>query len=88
MFDFEALTACLDELGLAHWNRELVPLLRERLTGKTHGDWSRWNAAVEALPRARGDGARARELLMTLHPWRKGPLQLDETHIDTEWRSD
>jgi tRNA (mo5U34)-methyltransferase len=88
VFDFEALTACLDELGLAHWNRELVPLLRERLSGKTHGDWSRWNAAVEALPRARGDGARLRELLMELHPWRKGPLQLDEIHIDAEWRSD
>jgi tRNA (mo5U34)-methyltransferase len=88
MFDFEALAACLDELGLAHWNRELVPLLRERLGGKTHGDWSRWSAAVEALPRARGDGARLRELLMALHPWRKGPLQLDGIHIDAEWRSD
>ena len=88
MFDFEALTARLNDLGLAHWNRDLVPLLRERLSGKTHGDWSRWNAALEALPRARGDSARLRELLMALHPWRKGPLQLDEIFIDTEWRSD
>jgi tRNA (mo5U34)-methyltransferase len=88
MFDFDALSACLDELGLTLWNRELVPLLRERLGGRTHGDWARWNAAVEALPRARGDAARVRELLMTLHPWRKGPLQLDEIHVDTEWRSD
>jgi tRNA (mo5U34)-methyltransferase len=88
MFDFDALSACLDELGLDHWNRELVPLLRERLSGKTHGDWARWNAAVEALPEARGDKARVRELLMALHPWRKGPLQLDELYVDTEWRSD
>jgi tRNA (mo5U34)-methyltransferase len=88
MFDFDALSACLDELGLDRWNRELAPLLRERLTGRTHGDWVRWNAAVEALPAARGDSARVRELLMTLHPWRKGPLQLDDIHIDTEWRSD
>jgi tRNA (mo5U34)-methyltransferase len=88
MFDFDALSACLDELGLARWNSELAPLLRERLTGSTHGDWARWNAAVEALPAARGDTARLRELLMTLHPWRKGPLQLDDIHIDTEWRSD
>jgi tRNA (mo5U34)-methyltransferase len=88
MFDFDALSACLDELGLARWNSELAPLLRERLTGSTHGDWARWNAAVEALPTARGDTARLRELLMTLHPWRKGPLQLDDIHIDTEWRSD
>lgn len=26
--------------------------------------------------------------LMLLHPWRKGPFQLFDTHIDTEWRSD
>jgi tRNA (mo5U34)-methyltransferase len=25
---------------------------------------------------------------MGLHPWRKGPLQLDDIVIDTEWRSD
>jgi tRNA (mo5U34)-methyltransferase len=25
---------------------------------------------------------------MGLHPWRKGPLQLDDVFIDTEWRSD
>ncbi len=88
MFDFDALTACLDDLGLARWNQELVPVLRQRLAGRTHGDWARWNAAVEALPGARGDARRTRELLMQLHPWRKGPLQLDDVDIDTEWRSD
>jgi tRNA (mo5U34)-methyltransferase len=29
-----------------------------------------------------------RELLMALHPWRKGPFELFGLHIDTEWRSD
>ncbi len=29
-----------------------------------------------------------KELLMTLHPWRKGPFDLFGLHIDTEWRSD
>ena len=88
MFDFAALQRTLASLGLDHWNKGLVPLLRERLTGQTHGDWARWHAAVEALPAARGDSGRVRELLMDLHPWRKGPLQLDDVHIDTEWRSD
>ena len=37
MFDFAALQRTLDSLGLEHWNDELVPLLRERLTGQTHG---------------------------------------------------
>lgn len=88
MFDFDALSRCLDDLGLGHWNEQLGPLLLQRLTGKTHGDWKRWNAVVEALPAARGDTKRLRELLMGLHPWRKGPLRLDEVDIDTEWRSD
>ena len=88
MFDFAALARCLDELALPQWNRELVPLLKERLAGQTHGDWQRWNEVIEALPGARGDTAQLRELLMGLHPWRKGPLQLDDVHIDTEWRSD
>ena len=88
MFDFAALQRTLGALGLERWNDELLPLLRERLTGQTHGDWARWNAAVESLPGARDDSARLRQLLMELHPWRKGPLQLDDVHIDTEWRSD
>jgi tRNA (mo5U34)-methyltransferase len=88
MFDFDALSACLEGLGLDRWNRELAPLLRERLGGKTHGDWARWNAAVEALAEARGDPDRVRELLLHLSPWRKGPLQLDDVLIDAEWRSD
>jgi len=88
VFDFAALARCLDSLSLEHWNDELVPLLRPRLTGQTHGDWARWNKVIEALPAARGDSEQLRELLMGLHPWRKGPLQLDDVHIDTEWRSD
>lgn len=29
-----------------------------------------------------------RQVLMGLHPWRKGPYDLFDLHIDTEWRSD
>lgn len=88
MFDFEALADCLRSLGLAHWNDDLGPVLRQRLTGQTHGDWARWNEVINDLPAASGDTARLRELLMGLHPWRKGPLSLDGVEIDTEWRSD
>jgi tRNA (mo5U34)-methyltransferase len=88
MFDFEALADCLRSLGLAHWNDDLGPVLRQRLTGQTHGDWACWNEIIGNLPAARGDTARLRELLMGLHPWRKGPLLLDGVEIDTEWRSD
>jgi tRNA (mo5U34)-methyltransferase len=88
MFNFAALQDCLESLGLANWNEALGSILRDRLTGRTHGDWARWNQAIEALPDARGDSSRLRELLMELHPWRKGPLELDDVFIDTEWRSD
>ena len=29
-----------------------------------------------------------RDLLMSIHPWRKGPYSVFGTHIDTEWHSD
>ncbi|MES9956496.1 MAG: tRNA 5-methoxyuridine(34)/uridine 5-oxyacetic acid(34) synthase CmoB [Sedimenticola sp.] len=32
--------------------------------------------------------AQIRQLLMQLHPWRKGPFDIHGVHIDTEWRSD
>lgn len=88
MFDFDALAQSLDSLGLGHWNKELGPLLRERLTGKTHGDWRRWNDVIDTLPTACGNAGRLHELLKGLHPWRKGPLTLGGVEIDTEWRSD
>ncbi len=88
MFDVTALADRLTSLGLDHWNEELVPLLRARLSGETHGDWVRWNQVVEDLPGLRGDTEKLRERLMGLHPWRKGPLRLDDVEIDTEWRSD
>lgn len=34
------------------------------------------------------DHERLSELLKQLHPWRKGPYQLFDIHIDTEWHSD
>jgi len=29
-----------------------------------------------------------RQALQRFHPWRKGPYQIQDTHIDSEWRSD
>ena len=69
-----------------------------------HGDLPRWLAALDALPevstgweggcaapRLGGPGPdpeALRDTLMSLHPWRKGPLELGGETIDTEWRSD
>ena len=35
-----------------------------------------------------GEREQLREALQGLHPWRKGPFELFDIHIDTEWRSD
>ncbi|MCO7231950.1 MULTISPECIES: tRNA 5-methoxyuridine(34)/uridine 5-oxyacetic acid(34) synthase CmoB [unclassified Cobetia] len=35
-----------------------------------------------------GQLRQSENLLRAMMPWRKGPYQLDEIHIDTEWRSD
>ncbi len=34
------------------------------------------------------EGATLESALQGLHPWRKGPFQIFDTFIDTEWRSD
>jgi tRNA (mo5U34)-methyltransferase len=83
LFDYPALWRCLDDLGLANWRTALEPLLQSRLSDEGHGDFRRWREAIEQL----GKGY-TRELLLTLHPWRKGPFELDGVTIDSEWRSD
>ncbi len=41
-----------------------------------------------ASPLSADDLQRLRDLLMRLHPWRKGPYRLGQLVLDTEWRSD
>ena len=93
----------------SHWPRNdwLARVCEQagvKLHTRKHGDFSRWQSAVRALPdvprRASLDlpapelGAvyenpeQLRSLLMELHPWRKGPLELAGMIIDSEWRSD
>jgi tRNA (mo5U34)-methyltransferase len=69
-----------------------------------HGDLPAWRETLEALPApspccagdrdaprlgfATADADALEALLLKLHPWRKGPLELGGVFIDTEWRSD
>ena len=88
----------------ANWLESVCSLGTERFKNCDHGDFPRWCAALDRLPPARpfaeldraaprlggadasGDDLPA--LLMALHPWRKGPLEIAGVQIDTEWRSD
>jgi tRNA (mo5U34)-methyltransferase len=74
------------------------------LSEHRHGDLPRWRSALKALPGSAAmaaldrdapdlgeeamDPQGLRDILMRLHPWRKGPLRLGGVLIDSEWRSD
>jgi len=82
----------------------LADLGWQKLQGSAHGDLAGWLEAIENLPTGEPlaeldraapklgavstDPEYARECLFSLHPWRKGPLELAGVPIDTEWRSD
>ncbi|MEM7097403.1 MAG: tRNA 5-methoxyuridine(34)/uridine 5-oxyacetic acid(34) synthase CmoB [Pseudomonadota bacterium] len=83
-----------------------LALAERRFSTDHHGDFQKWQNALEALPSVYapcevniGDTvtvtlpentatAGLADTLQLLHPWRKGPFQIDSTFIDTEWRSD
>lgn len=88
---------------LDSWQRDLPALLTERLHPAQQGDLPRWTAALAQLPpfddssridlktEVRIDGSEIpslSRLLMTFHPWRKGPFSIHGIYLDTEWRSD
>jgi tRNA (mo5U34)-methyltransferase len=86
------------------WCTSAAARADERLARHTHGDLPRWRAALDSLPSVEtmalldrdmpelgatvSDTAHLRDILMHLHPWRKGPLRLGGVAIDSEWRSD
>ena len=87
MIDEALLTRDLARIGLDRWAADLIPLARERLSARGHGDFAAWRETLDAIRNAKDDGER-RTHLMSLAPWRKGPFEIDGITIDAEWRSD
>jgi len=85
MIDTDALSDRLRSMGLDHGLDALLPLIKERLSESGHGDFRKWRDILDALPTATDE---KRKLLMGLSPWRKGPIDIGDIRIDTEWRSD
>ena len=85
MIDTDALSNRLLSIGLDQWPGALLPLIAQRLSSAGHGDFSDWQAILGALAAA---SSNKRDLLLGLSPWRKGPFDIVDIHIDTEWRSD
>jgi tRNA (mo5U34)-methyltransferase len=71
---------------LPHWRETVAALPHLSLT-----DWDLQTAWIRAgRPEDCDPGQRRRitELLMQLHPWRKGPYEICGIPLETEWRSD
>ena len=50
MADCDILLDGLERAGLESWRAPLTPLLQDRFTETSHGDFGKWRAAVEQLP--------------------------------------
>jgi len=88
----------------SEWISEIAGRAEHCLRHHPHGDLPRWRAALRSLPpqpvhaeldlscprlgTPAPDPDILQAALMTLHPWRKGPLCLGGVTIDCEWRSD
>lgn len=85
-FDYTRLWEILKQSPL---DQRLRTLTRTEVDNQpwNHGDFSRWQTALEDLDQAT-DRSAIESALRKLVPWRKGPFDCAGVTIDTEWRSD
>lgn len=90
------------EPKLSEWVQELKSEMADWYSLDKRGDLGKWMDALKELPevldpsfevsdgllRFASNSHISADLLKTFHPWRKGPLQIGDQYIDTEWRSD
>ena len=102
MIDYNPLYKQLENTPLHNWINELPKIIKWNLRTERYAHIPEWEAILDKLPElnpseidliesvtAYGQKtSNLRDLLMQLHPWRKGPYHLYDIHIDTEWRSD
>ncbi len=103
MSEYESWYARLaEEPKLAEWVAGLRDQEASWFSENHRGDVGKWKQALAELPQMDAPQAVVRDgrlefgagqpvpadLLMTFHPWRKGPFQLGDQFINTEWRSD
>ncbi len=83
--DINALSKHLAAMGLQSWQVPVADMITARMSASNHGDYSKWEQALTAIT---DDPSNARDALLQLSPWRKGPFQCGDIEIDAEWRSD
>ncbi|TXL01789.1 tRNA 5-methoxyuridine(34)/uridine 5-oxyacetic acid(34) synthase CmoB [Methylococcaceae bacterium HT1] len=50
MIDYQPLYELLTERGAVHWSAILAEQIQQKLNPQAHGNFTKWNAAVEQLP--------------------------------------
>lgn len=73
--------------NLVRWLKALQEIYTFEKADHCHLDQPVVKAAYQE-PLSESEREDLEKSLRALHPWRKGPFQLDEIFIDTEWRSD
>ena len=84
--------------------KELLALVQHAVNACQHGDMPKWMAAIEEIQKFASplceidnhlnlgySASHPEELIPHLQkfmPWRKGPFNLGDVFVDTEWRSD
>ena len=89
MLQFDRLWQSLADIGIADWRSRIEPLIHLRLSRTGHGDFIHWQETLAQLRDVAPDEtAEIKKLLLSLSPWRKGPFDIADVTIDSEWRSD
>ena len=100
--DYTELYPRLKGTSLEPWIDPLPNLIAHQLRPERHGKLPEWEQTLALLPASHPTASQLKSevraegppipglknLLQTLHPWRKGPYHIHGIHIDTEWRSD
>ena len=99
LVEIESFFAATAETALGRHHADLREALGKHV--RRHGRAAEWDAVLNAVPclsepgdfdtdtiRLGPDSVDIEQALEALKPWRKGPIQIGRTVVDTEWRSD
>ncbi|MEY3220483.1 MAG: hypothetical protein RIT27_1840 [Pseudomonadota bacterium] len=101
--DYTLFYQQLAQTPAATWLNTLPQQIADAFNPSKHGDLNKWLNLLQNLPvlpaseihlqipavTVKGsEHPDLKDILQQLHPWRKGPFQIHNVFIDTEWRSD
>ncbi len=89
---------------IGNWISDSIPLMDSRLDPQNNRDMNYWLSVLDKIPdnnvavptiengylcsHSNSTEPLLKDLLMEFRPWRKGPFNLQDVIVETEWRSD